>query len=195
MGPDPAELEDYFRTGHTCASEDCDGELFIHDELVLIQVVYPNLVDGRIECYDIDDGTGEFVYEPCFLHMDCWLEFLSSLDMLLEDSPPILDPLTICDCTQCKSGIRAWETSCLITPGEFERSSRSPNGYQDFHFAPSRQSPPMILCASCTARLNEEIFEMWEQFSHNGECPEGTHKRCWRTGECQEMCQELVENW
>jgi len=192
MGPDPDELEELLQTPHICAS--CEEQLFTTDELVLIQAVYPNVVDGEVQFYQLDDGFGHFEYEPMFLHLDCWEELAEELYELMEDAPPMLDVLSLFECTVCKSGIRPWETSCLVTPGELRHSPRSPTGNPMFYFDPCL-GDATLLCASCTVRLNEEVFEMWENFSHNGECPEGTHKRCWRWGECSEVCQDIAENW
>jgi hypothetical protein len=184
MGPDPDELAEMYRTPHSCAS--CEDDLFLTDELVLVQVVYPNFVGTHVECYDIDNGQGGFVHEPYFLHLDCWESLMEELDELTEDTPPILDPLSIYDCSHCKSGIRAWETSCLVTPGELRYSPRVPNGVHTIHFD-NCLGEPQLMCISCILRMNEEVFEMWEVFSHNGECSEGSHRRCWRGNECHDL--------
>ncbi|GAF95522.1 unnamed protein product [marine sediment metagenome] len=183
MGPDPAELEDLYSTPHGCAS--CEDQLFLTDELVLVQVVYTNALPDRIECYDIDNGEGGFTYEPYFVHLDCWENFMEELDELTEHTPPTPDLLSIYDCSQCKSGIRAWETSCLVTPGELRRSPRAPEGVQGIHFD-NCLGEPQLICISCITRMNDEVFEMWEDFSHNGECSEGSHIRCWRGNACHD---------
>ena len=179
------DLSAYFETPHICAS--CEAGLLTTDEVILIEVVYPVKVGNRIECYRVDDGEGGFEYDPIFVHLDCWEEFEETMGEILEDVPPTPDEYSIFECSICKSGIRSWETSCLISPGELRRSLRSPNGMPDLEFVQCLGVPKM-LCASCTRRLNGEVFEMWEGgFSHNEECEEGTHIRCWRNGECHDV--------
>ncbi len=184
MGPDPDELEEMYITPHACAY--CDDWLYITDELILVQVVYTNFLEDHIECYDIDDGQGGFVYDPWFYHLDCWESVMEELDALTEGQPPVVDPLGHYDCSQCGSGIRAWETSCLVTPGELRRSPRAPNGVPGIHFD-NCLGDPQLLCISCSLQLNDEVFEMWDVFSHNGECSEGTHRRCWRDNNCHDI--------
>ena len=184
MGTDPDGVEIPYMTEHCCAS--CEDQLFLTDEVVLLQVVYANFTGTQIECYDIDDGVGGFIYEPYFLHIDCWEELIEGLGELTEDCPPLLDPMSIFDCSHCKSGIRSWESSCLVTPGELRRSPRSPTGVQNVHFD-ACLGEPKLLCISCIAQMTEEVVEMWDDLSHHGECPEGTHRRCWRGNECHDL--------
>lgn len=181
MEPDPA-LRGVYRTEHNCAY--CDERIYVCDEVILVQIVYPNFVVDHIELYDIDNGCGGFEYEPWFFHLDCWESVMEELDELTEDAPPMLDPLSIFDCSHCKSGIRPWESSCLVTPGEFHRSPRAPNGVQDIHFE-ACLGEPQLLCTACIAMINDELFEMWEDFSHNGECTQGAYRRCWRGNCCE----------
>lgn len=187
------DVEKAIQTEHICHG--CDEAICLTDEVVLLQVVYPYLPNGHVETCVVDDGNGNFRFPPRFMHLDCWEELEEELMEHLEDVPPMLDPYGICDCSFCGSDIRAWETSGLLTFGELRRSRKCPDGpHSGIHFEECGVGEPKIMCVGCVMALEEEVAQMWEDFSHNGECPEGTHARCWRTGECLNGCQELKQH-
>jgi hypothetical protein len=192
-GLEAVPISEVIKTGHICHG--CDEELCLTDEVALLQVVYPFCPNGHVETCAVDNGAGSFRFAPRFMHLECWEELEEDLTEKLEDVPPMLDHYGICDCSVCASDIRAWESSGLLTFGELRQSRRRPNGEPTIHFDECGLGEPKILCVGCIMALEEEVLQMWEDFSHNGECPEGTHARCWRTGECSEVCQEKLREY
>ena len=179
---DPDDVEDLLRTDLSCGC--CDKVLYTTDEVTLIQVVYPTKPNGKIVPLAISDDRGDFEYPPCFVHLDCWEELFEPMEVRAEGAVPVNVEGEIAHCLLCNSGIRPWETTGLIQHGELRISPRCPQGELTYSFDPCFKQG--YLCISCLATFNADLFEMWDEVTHNGECLEGIHSRCWRRNPCTE---------
>lgn len=174
-----------FTTDHVCAY--CEANLDLLEEVLLLQVVYPNRVNGHDEFYDLENDAGtSYEYTPYYFHMECWEEIGADLDTHNEEVAALAHEYGIHECDSCTSDILAWELTGLLTEGEFRTSQRAPNGEPTTYF--HSNTKPRCYCAACLLHVNNEILEMWENFSHNGECQDGTLLRCWRSGMCCNGC-------
>jgi hypothetical protein len=176
---------------HACAY--CEEDIHSVEELRLVQVVYSNKTPTGLEFYAIENDEGEYQYQPWFFHFTCWEDVQERLVEIIEDQEPVFDPLEqkAVECDGCTADIRPWETTGLISFGEIHRSQLMPNGENTFHFD-TCNSKPHVLCISCLWHINNEVLEMWEELSHNGECAEGIASRCWRDGGCRSGCRKLL---
>lgn len=177
---------------HACPY--CGEDIHSVEELRLVQVVYANqLLTGKVEFYALEDEQGNYEHKPYFFHFVCWENVQERLEGIIEDNEPVFgnDDRKIRECDGCTASIYAWETTGLISFGELHRSQRKPNGENTFHFDECN-STPHVLCISCLWHINHEVLEMWEELNHNKECVQGTHSRCWRSGECRSFCKRLL---
>ncbi len=179
-----------YGTGHECA--DCSEELLVTDEVVLVQIVLPALdQQGRVSYPPFLNPQGEYAYDTFFFHQSCWMGNEETLRESLEDEglEPVGDQYSFCGCTICQSGIRLNEPSLLVQPGEMQSSQRSPNNERALTFV-SYTGQTELWCLSCTRAVNDEVIEMWDSISYQGECVGCTHDRNWRIGE---MCHHEQE--
>lgn len=175
-----ADLE----TEHVCAY--CDKGIELLDEILLLQVVYPTANGGGgDEFLIIENNQGDFAYTPYYFHMHCWEEIAADVDAhnAEEEVDPMFNGRGHWECDSCTSNILPWETSGLLDEGELRRSQRQPNGKPTIHFHRTTEQR-RLYCAVCLLYINESLIEMWTPFNHNGECAEGTARRCWRNGGC-----------
>lgn len=170
-----------YHTGQTCAH--CGEDLLVTDELVLVQIVIPQLAeDNQLAMPAFETAEGEYAYEPYFFHQHCWMEIDERLDELLQEEAcePVDDAYSFRVCDTCKSGLRLNEPVALVSLGEIQRSKRVPNGEGTLSFQPYESQ--RFYCLSCIRAVNDDIIEMWEHISYGGECIQCTYDRCWRTG-------------
>lgn len=178
-------------SAHECAY--CGEDIHSVEELQLLQVVYANRVNGKLEFYAIEDERGEYLYKSKFFHFMCWEEVQEGLAEITEDQePPICDEIErrACECDSCTADIRHWETTGMVQFGELRRAKRMPNGDSTLYFDECNTAP-RTFCISCLRTINHEVLEMWPEISHAGECAEGTLYRCWRDGGCRHGCRRL----
>lgn len=170
---------------HACAF--CSEDIHSVEELQMLQVVYPNLPNGKVEYYDIESDSGGYQYQPRFFHLQCWEEVEEQLNEILEEYDPFADETGICECCICGAGILAWETTGLLSFGELRRAQRMPNGESTFYFDECNVDP-RVICIACLWTINHELVKLWDEVNHNGECEEGTLYRCWRDSNCRNGC-------
>lgn len=184
------------KTDQICA-QCCELTVFT-EELVLIQIVQPHFLNGRLLLHPVlHDETGDFLYEPYFLHFACWENVEEELESDIEDIPPISDDLSPIQCKCCQSGIREWERCGAIQMGELHISKRAPNGTRGEDFVEAGN--PDIICLYCLLVINQGILEFWEDgISQDCECGDCLQARCWRLGPgttCPCMCHETEEDY
>jgi hypothetical protein len=174
-------------TGHICAN--CGSNIKYGEECWLIQIVQPQLFDGRALFHVIineEDVDGDFLFEPYFFCFGCWESGYSDLKDQNEDEPPVKDEqgLSPFECVCCGSDIREWEYAGTFTLGEFRISKRAPNNIRGPRFVPNCN--PELLCFYDLVLLNEGFVEMWdpetEPLTQFGECNDCIQLRCWRYG-------------
>jgi hypothetical protein len=191
LGAQLEHLESILRdTGHICA--DCGTSLTFTEECVILQVVQPEVMNGRVAFYPIvDSQDGTFTFEPYYYCFECWESQYEALREETTDQKPIEDKESAFDCLCCASGIRPGEYTATFTFGEFRLSMRSPNGQPSAQFHPASGNPEM-LCLYCLVILNTQI-EMWDDISQSGECSDCISVRCWRGSECECACHQPSE--
>lgn len=170
-----------YHAGHQCA--ECHEELLVTDELVLLQIVIPQLNEMQQLVYPpFETAEGNYAYEPYFFHSMCWDTIEERLHALLEEEncETIHDQYSFRVCNSCKSGLRLLEPVALVSAGEFQASKRSPNGERTVCFIP--YEPTRFYCLSCIRAVNDEFLEMWDHISYQGECVQCTYQRIWRDG-------------
>ena len=164
------------KTGHICS--DCADDIAYTEEVVLLQVVQAESVDGKALFYPVlrpHDGT--FLYEPYHYCFRCWENLYEQLREDTVDEPPMIDAGAAFECLCCSSSIREGEYVGTFTIGEFHQSRRSPSGVRSMQFM--HNGKPEMLCLYCLLLLNLHI-EMWEHVTQAGECDECVLARCWR---------------
>lgn len=168
----------------------CSKSIDMLEETVLLQVVLPAKRDGKMEYYILEnDEGGDYAYAPYFFHIDCWVDEVErELHDLLKDDPPVmLCGNSIVTCDGCTSDILPWETSGLLTFGDFQRSQRTPEGVHHAVFVPYEAASTRPLCIACLALINSEVLELWEDgITHRGACEDGIKSRCWRYEVCED---------
>jgi len=185
---DTEEEEDESLEPTGCYCGQCSNELEMVEEVFLLRVVQPYMVDGKLQHNDVLTHEGEFKYEPSFFCFDCCEEVLEELREMQEDSPPISDPHGILLCDICESDILQGELVGLAQFGEIHWSERAPNG---------RYSPVFVdmndekhICISCLHFMEGERDKpLWpagvEPVPGFEACEDGLFTRCWRYGNCQ----------
>lgn len=167
-----------------------DGEPVEYQDLViLVMMIHPYVVDGRLMFYDIwaEDKT-DYLYEPGFFHGKNWDEIEEELGRFIAGRQPVQVEGAILHCRYCKSGILPGETTGVGLTGEIHRSQRNPDSsaYGN-HFEPL-STEPIVLCIACMMCLNTDVQEIWgDGVCHDKECKRGTYVRCWRGG-CPGNC-------
>lgn len=184
-----------WESAHVCAH--CGEDIHVTDEIFLLQVVYAGYDEqGNFNHFILQNSEGDYIHEPQFFHLGCWEDLWEDFELLIEDMPPLMDPephLQIAECYGCKSSVRAYETAGLLSFGELRRSRRSPDGDSTIYFDPcNNNNKSELICIACLFRLNDELFEMWDDLGHNGVCEEGLHERCWRNGTCTHGCHRMA---
>jgi hypothetical protein len=176
---------------------DCEDRIGYEEEFVLLQVVQPQNVGGRVFFYPIMDELGlvsDYQFEPYQFCFKCWEDLYEKVKEEMENTPPDEDVLSVIECTCCGSGIREWEITGLWTVGEFITSKRAPAP----EFTPGPRfdpaSKPEVLCTYCLALLNEVVITMWDDFPTEGTCLDCVQLRCWRVKGCACSCHEEGES-
>jgi hypothetical protein len=175
-------MKHMYYAGRTCS--DCDEDLMLSEDVVTVEIALPQLHEGAVLHVPFENPDGTYAYEPYVFHEHCWGESSDRLHQILEDqccrAKP--DAYAYTQCSACNSGIRLNEPVGLVQYGQLTASKRTPNGEASVVFTSSSR-PPMVLCLACIRTMNEEVIEMWESVSYNGECPVCTYDRVWRDGE------------
>lgn len=179
------EVENTIESGACCAQ--CEDPIHLADEIFLLRVVRPFLVNGELKHFDVLEPNGEFTYEPAFFDFGCWEEEQENLETIQEDIPPVPDEEGMLLCDICRSDIRQGECVGLLNFGEMQWSERSPNNQHTFVFAPLDEGKH--ICTACLAHLdNERTNPIWPQdiepVPGADICVEGVFTRCWRYGNC-----------
>ena len=172
-----------YRTDHICASGDCGETLLLTEDVVLVQIVIPMMVEGALKVEPFLRDPGQYAYAPSFLHESCWQECSEGLHESLRefDAQIVEDGFSVIYCEACGSGIRPQEPTCQLSLGLLEASKRCPNGRNTVVFYATETQ---YLCLSCARTVNEEVLELWpDGISYAGECARCTYDRNWRTGQ------------
>jgi hypothetical protein len=169
-----------YDSGRVCS--DCEEAIYNSDGVVLVQVVLPQVVEGRVVLQDFEEPvTGGYAYEPFLFHEQCWG---SNYDVLLEYleeecCEAVPTPHSFSTCAACGSGLLPGEPTGLLSYGTLSVSPRTPNFEPSVVF--TRGQRHQLLCLSCLRTVNEEVIEMWTTLSYAGECALCTYERRWRT--------------
>lgn len=191
MGPNLiTDLLEDVKINTTQICSECGELLTFTEEIYLLQIMQPHLQEGRGALNPVlDDEDDDFVYEPHFLHFECWESVVEELRKTVEDKPPVADAQSPFACPVCESGIREWELVGVATIGELHVSKRAPTGQHGEDF--QTIGPPDVFCLPCLHNINLEITEFWnEQLSQEGECELCLFGRCWRDDTCSCTCHE-----
>lgn len=172
----------------------CGESIVFTEEVVLLQIVQPHIVDGQLLLHPVLGEDGDFIFEPYYVQFSpCWEEIEEWLEEEIEDTPPIEDQCSSLRCRYCRSGIRQWEFCGSLTMGEFRISERAPNrGVVEEAFVPAGE--PDIICLYCLYLINEGNLEFWDAemggISQGGECGDCLQARCfrWTPGQCDCPC-------
>jgi len=166
----------------------CGEELHVAEDLILLQVVIPSVVEGRSVDVPLEEGGG-YKYEPHFFHSVCWNslweDFLEKETYPKEDDAP---HLSLFECEMCGTAIRQGEMAGTITLGEIKCSERTPLGHTTTHFSDSTFGADH-LCTSCLFIYNDEVIGVWDDMVFGTVCPKGVDARCWRDGGCGGGCR------
>ena len=170
-----------------CHCAVCLTEIKLTEEVFLLKVVHPFLIDGALQYFDVVDERGNYKYPPCFFDFSCWEEEEEEICIIQEDVPPIGDHSGIILCDICESDICQGEAMGLVQFGEIRLSERSPNCATTSSFV--GMADPQHLCIACLVHLEENQSDpLWEgeldPVPNFEVCVEGIHERCWRGGNC-----------
>jgi hypothetical protein len=184
-------------TDHICA--DCGDAIVYMEEVFLLQIVRPQLLDGRTlywQVTDEEEPDGPFKFEPYYFCFACWEKLYESVRSDMQDEPPVEDEASQFECVCCSSGIRGTqlilgqvvpgELAGTFTLGEFHVSSRAPDGVRGPNFM--QLSSSNMLCLYCTGLMSDGYIDMWADLSENGECSDCVQARCHRTSNCNCRC-------
>lgn len=170
-------------TEHFCAG--CGEPLAFAEEVFLLKIVQAQLIEGRIEYYDVLNDTGDFMWDPYFFEFFCWEGVQEDLTNHFDDVPPVSDPHnSLLECDTCSNDINPWEIFGLVAFGELHCAKRTPNNkpttiFEDMH-------DYKHICISCLFILNE-VNSCWQQtlipLPDYDACEEGIYSKCWR-GHC-----------
>lgn len=186
-------LNALYYSGQICS--DCEEELLLGEGAVVIQVVLPQLVEGRVTPQDFENPDGSYAYEPFTFHPHCWEVLYERLQEELEEQccNPVLDTRAFGKCDACNSSLLLGEPTGLVEYGLLSTSRRVPNGQPSVVF--NKGDVRKLLCLCCMRTLNELVIEMWEGgISYHGECAVCTYERRWRTGTPCDHEQEEEED-
>lgn len=165
----------------------CANEVNLTDEVFLVRIVHPFIIEGELVYYDIIDERGEYKYPPIFFEFECWESEEEEVQCIQEDVPPIVAPDGIILCDICRSDICQGEAMGLVQFGEIRLSDRSPNNCHSAHF--EGMAEPQHLCIACITHLEDNQRDpLWtgeiEPVPNHEVCVEGIFERCWRGGTC-----------
>lgn len=192
IAPFSTEGDITMKTEQTCPS--CGEEIVFTEEVVLLQVVQPRIINGEVYLLEILGDEGDFVYAPYFFQFGCWENVQEELEEEIEDVPPIEDVLSQFSCRFCRSGIRELEQCGALSFGELHISKRSPNGQRGEEMIEA--GTPDLVCLYCLLLINEGILELWDADSggvtQGGECGDCLQARCFRLpdGTCPCTCHQ-----
>lgn len=178
-----------FATNICCDS--CGTRFVEDDEIFQSTIRYSIVLDDTIttlEQHHVQDDEGELRFDPILLHIECWETVVEGLKEALEDMPPIEDPEQVLTCTFCESSVREWEYYARVHIGELQPSPRAPEGEPVWRFIQFSKNNGSIMCLSCMSRVHDEVLEIWDDVSQDGECTDCSQDRCWREGECDCDC-------
>lgn len=142
---------------------------------------------GLTQCHVLGED-GDCAYEPTFFHVGCWEEVVEGLREAVADTPSVEDEEAALLCTFCESGVREWEHFGRAYIGELRRSPRCPDGQKAYRFVRIDSSAGSLICLPCMQRVHDEVLEIWDEVSQEGECSDCIHDRCWRQSECECDC-------
>ena len=194
VAPFSPEGDITMKTQQICAQ--CHEPPVFTEELVLLQIVQPRFFNGQLLLHPVlDDDTGDFQYEPYFLHFMCWEGIEEDLEEEISNTPPISDDHSPIQCRYCNSGIREWEKCGAVLMGELHVSKRAPNGERGEDFV--GLGDPYLVCFYCLLIINDGILEFWENgVAQDHECGDCLQARCWRLDPgttCPCPCHEDTE--
>ena len=103
-------------SGCTCCL--CTNDIKLTDEVFLVRIVHPFIIETKLEYFDIVDDQGRYKYSPVFFDFECWEEESEEVQTIQEDVPPIeaMDGIILCDI--CESDICQGEAMGLVQFGE-----------------------------------------------------------------------------
>ncbi len=172
-------------SGSVCAI--CQDEIKLTEEVFLMRVVHPFIVDGQLSYFDAVDENDNYMYQPVFFEFECWEREEEDVQQIQQDVPPVPSDAGIILCDICESDICPGEAMGLIQFGEIRRSKRMPNNQQSVSF--EGMADPQHVCIACLSHLEDnQEKRIWENEIEPVPglevCVEGLHERCWRGNEC-----------
>lgn len=170
-----------------CVCVLCTSDIKLTDEVFLLRVVHPFIVDGKLTYYDIINHDGNYKYPPVLFDFSCWEDEEEEVKLIQEDLPPIQDEGGVILCDICESDICQGEAMGLVQLGEIRLSDRAPNNNLSASFVEIQDA--QHLCIACLAHLEENQRDrLWpdeiEPVPNHEVCVEGLFERCWRNGLC-----------
>lgn len=184
---DIEEEEESLEEPTDCYCAQCTNELEMVEEVFLLRIVQPYIIDGKLQHNDVLTQSGEYKYAPAFFCFDCLEEVLEELREVQEDAPPTADKQGILLCDICESDILPGELVGLTQFGELHWSERAPNGQYSPTFVDMDDEKHICIC--CLHLMEGERAEpLWpdgiEPVPEFTACEEGLFARCWRYGNC-----------
>ncbi len=179
------ESEEKIESGFLCGC--CSNEIKLTDEVFLVRIVHPFILDGKLEYLDIINDRGEYKYPPVFFDFDCWEEEESEVQDIQSDVQPIVAHEGIILCDICESDICQGEAMGLVQFGEIRLTDRQPNNQLSASFVGLAEH--QHLCIACITHLEDSQREpVWageiEPVPGVEVCVEGVFERCWRNNGC-----------
>jgi len=170
-----------------CGCAICANDIKLTDEVFLLRIVHPFIVDGTLTYYDIVEANGDYKYPPAFFDFECWEDEEEEIRTIQEDVPPVQHYNGIILCDICESDICQGEAMGLAQFGEIRLSERSPNNILSASFV--GMAEPQHLCIACLTHMEENQQDpIWpgeiEPVPNHEVCVEGLFERCWREGQC-----------
>jgi hypothetical protein len=179
------EEDELLPSGCTCCL--CTNDIKLTDEVFLVRIVHPFIIEEKLEYFDIVDSQGQYKYAPVFFDFECWEEESEEVQTIQEDTPPIeaLEGIILCDI--CESDICQGEAMGLVQFGEIRLTGRQPNNSISSSFV--GMADPTHLCIACITHLEDnQHVPFWsnsiEPAPDLDVCTEGVFERCWRGGTC-----------
>jgi hypothetical protein len=179
-----------------CSS--CSSLINYSDEVWMLRVVQPQVLNGTLLYHDLLDDDGLYKYQPLFFEFECWEAIESELEEFFEENcfcSTDEESLSIIECDICGSDIREWEVMGVAQFGELHRSQRSPDGTSGSSFA--YMGTDHHVCISCLCHLDGGDNVLWgddvEVLPGRWACRGGLFERCWRQPECD--CQRLQREY
>ncbi len=169
----------------------CDscGKTFTStDEVFQSTIRYVVGAGTRFEQRHVTDTDGDIRFLPILMHLECWEEVVEELREQIEDQPPTEDADSVLYCTLCGSGVREWEYYARLHIGELHRSLRAPDGEHLWKFTRVDTGNGTLVCIGCMSTIHDDVLEIWEDVSQEGECTDCARVRCWRGEGCECGC-------